>query len=578
MPVTFSRFSFALAVLVLAATTARGQTVQPDTLPRLSPREIEIRGELRVSFPSIARPPLSGFAPAPRLKAIDPDRQPLLPPYRQTDLPPSPLARPTPPALRILVAGPPRRGVLEAGAGSFFSRFGRFYLDTPASEVTSFYASADYEGSYGHRDDATDRRAPYDLARGEVGVRSGSRRLSVEGSVGGFYRSYTLYGARPGFQPALFSSSLDREGYGGHARFGVDVRPRDETSITAALGYSSTFYDSGTFGDLRDERAASEADEARVTFQLGAEQKLEGGLFEAMLDGGTVGLDGSGTPGTEQLYGSAGVAYTFLSPLARFRVGAQLLSTRFKRFDGTFETTLFAPDVRAQLRLAPGVEIYAQNRPYIDANALSALFEASPYLTDRPEVRPTAIPWNAEGGVRAAQGDLQLRAFGGYLRAPRLRYITANVGTSDFEDGSFFDVRYAAGQSIHAGAEARLLLVEGWNAALGGLYRQTELTRTGEPIPYVPAASGWATLGYVTPNQKGRLEVKGTLDGPRYVDARANERLDAYADLDVTGSFDVTPSFTLVARLDNLIPGNRAFWQRYPEAPFTAMAGLSIRW
>ncbi len=571
------RLSLAFCLLTLTPLLLHAQTAKPDTLPRLSPQEIEIRGELRVSFPSIARQPLTGFAPAPRLKIIDPARKPFLPPYRQTNLPPSPLERPMPPPLRVLLAGEPRRGVIEAGAGSYFTRFARFYLDVPASPVTSLYASADYKGSYGHEPFGTEARAPFDQTQGSIGIRSGSRRLSVEGDVGGFYRSYTLYGATPdGSVPAVVAQP-DREGVGGHARVRVDIRPQDATSITAGLHYGSAFYDSGTQGSIREMHLPSEIDETRLTSQLGLQQRLESGLLELGVDGGGVGLDGGGTPGTEQTYASAGGAYTFISPLTRLRIGARLLATNYKRADGTFRTTLFAPDVSAQLRLSQFLEIYAHNRPYVAENDLATLFEEAPYLTERPDVRPTAIPYNAEGGVRVAAGDVQVRGWAGYLQAPRLRYFAQARG-SGFSAGSMVAARYAEGQILSAGADVRVLLVEGLHAALGGKYRSSELARTGQQIPYLPAAEGWASLGYLLPGQKVLVKLVGTLEGTRYSDPREMQRVPPYTDLDASASFEIRPGITLVGRLDNLIPGNREWWRGYPEAAFTAMAGLSVRW
>lgn len=563
-----------LLILLPAVATAQ---VQPDTLPRLSPQEVEIRGELRVSFPSITRSPLSGFAAGPRLKEVPEDRVPFLPPYRQTDLPPSPLSRPTPPPLRILVAGEPRRGVLEAGAGSEFTRFGRFYLDAPASRVTSLYGSAYYEGSDGHRPLDSSVRAPYDQASGQIGVRSGGRRLSVDGNVGGFYRSYTLYGAEPTGADFRAEPQPDREGFGGHAALTVGLHPRDETRISVGLDYRAAAYDTGTRGPLREISSNDEIDETRVSGELALAQRLGLNSVEARFRGGSAGLDGGGTPGTEQTYGDASVAYVVQAPLLRVRLGASLLATRAKRTTGTLSATYVAPDVSAQLQVAPGVEAYVQNVPYVAPNAVATLFEEAPYLAPRPEVRPTAIPYNAEGGVRVASGDVQLRAWAGYQQAKRLRFFVEAPG-SGFEPGAFVTTDYKEGRIFSAGGEARLLRVEGLHASLGGQYRNSELVETIEPIPYVPAAEGWLAAGYVLPGGRLVVEAKGTVEGVRYADLDATVRVPAYVDLDASASYALTPSITVVGRLDNLIPGNRTWWRGYPEASFRAMAGLSIRW
>ncbi len=567
---------FALLFVFPAALAAQ---VRQDTLPRLSPQEVEIRGELRVSFPSIARSPLTGFAAGPRLKEIPADRKPFLPPYRQTDLPPSPLSRPTPPALRILPAAAPRRGLLEAGAGTFFSRFGRFYLDAPASPVTSLYASARYEGSDGHRveQDANSVRAPFDLAEGTLGLRSGGRLLSVDGRVGGFYRSYTLYGAEVDGQLSTARMEPAREGFGGHATLDLGLHPRPETSVEARLSYQASAYDTGLYGRVRQQESRSEIDETRLEGRLGFTQRLGTNFFEVGATGGSAGLDGGGTPGTDQVYADAGGAYTLVGPTLRLRAGVRLLATRAEHATGTARANYIAPDVSVQVVVAQGVEAYAQNLPHIAPNALPELFEQAPYLVQRPVVRPTALPINVEGGVRAAVGDVQLKAWAGFLRAHRMQYFVQRA-EAGYRDGAFVEAAYKEGRVINVGGEVRLLRVEGIQAAVGAQYRNSELTETIEPIPYVPAAQAWATAGYVLPGGKLVAELKGTLEGVRYADLDAQVRVPAYADLDASLQYALTPSIIAVARLDNLLPGNRTWWRGYPEAPFTAMVGLSIRW
>ncbi|MDV7397566.1 hypothetical protein RZS08_39565, partial [Arthrospira platensis SPKY1] len=47
-------------------------------MPDINPRDIEIRGQYRASFPGIQRQPILGFNPKPRVYRIDPNRLPFM--------------------------------------------------------------------------------------------------------------------------------------------------------------------------------------------------------------------------------------------------------------------------------------------------------------------------------------------------------------------------------------------------------------------------------------------------------------------------------------------------------------------
>ena len=53
---------------------------------------------------------------------------------------------------------------------------------------------------------------------------------------------------------------------------------------------------------------------------------------------------------------------------------------------------------------------------------------------------------------------------------------------------------------------------------------------------------------------------------------------DAYLDLDVEASYNVTPLLGVVFRVENISGGNDTRWDNYPESPYVIGAGLRVNW
>jgi outer membrane cobalamin receptor len=67
------------------------------------------------------------------------------------------------------------------------------------------------------------------------------------------------------------------------------------------------------------------------------------------------------------------------------------------------------------------------------------------------------------------------------------------------------------------------------------------------------------------------------IESPRYVDRAEDGQTGTIADLDLAGSYRVTPSLDVVARLENV----GASFERYPgyeRPPTTISAGVRIHW
>ena len=147
--------------------------------PELPPREVEIRGTLEVSLPSLQRQPLMGFNPPPEVPRPPANRRPFIERYKQAsaDLPVSPLGRPQPPSA-LGASYPPAQGQIESLIGRYFSRAVNARLQAPLSDQASFLLRADYRGSEGHEPFETlpDVNAPFDALEALVGVHASGRQ------------------------------------------------------------------------------------------------------------------------------------------------------------------------------------------------------------------------------------------------------------------------------------------------------------------------------------------------------------------------------------------------------------------
>ena len=195
MPVSVRSAALVAALAAPAVAVAQPTTpVRRDSLPPLAPRELEIRGEMRVSLPSIVRPDLDGFGITPAPVALDARHTPREAPYVVRGLPGSPLAPPAAPELPVTLLPVARRGMLEAGAGRDLARFGTAYLSIPLTQETRVTFDAAYDG----HDDRDGRPGSHaDAGRGRLALHTGTGTGTVDVALDARGLSRGLFGAAP---------------------------------------------------------------------------------------------------------------------------------------------------------------------------------------------------------------------------------------------------------------------------------------------------------------------------------------------------------------------------------------------
>jgi outer membrane cobalamin receptor len=118
----------------------------------------------------------------------------------------------------------------------------------------------------------------------------------------------------------------------------------------------------------------------------------------------------------------------------------------------------------------------------------------------------------------------------------------------------------------------------GVEVSLGGNYRNAVLVGPDVAVPYIAPFGGYAVLSYAFADQKGLIQLTGRAAGARYIDTSETTEIDPYVDLDVSASFDLTPSLGLLVSIENMAGAAPERWAGYPQPPFVFTSGLRVQW
>lgn len=550
-------------------------TTDEQQLPEIAPREIEIRGELQLSFPSLQRQPLRGFATPPTVPSVPPDRTAYTASYKQ-QLDTLPESLPAPEAVSQPVSAPqsPKEGLLEFGAGRYLSRFlkGRFSL--PLTDNQRLSVHADYRGTDGHSPfDAADVSTPSDDIEGRVQFESRHEAVTVLADVHGSAKRYTLYG-RPAVVQDTAASPPDRTGTTGGTT--LQVRTHGPVDADLRLSYDQTQY--ATQLDPTDD-ATTTFSEGRLHAAGSATFSLAGVQTRLDLSGFRSSLGGDEPSHTAHSVEGGGSLRFLDTDRAAVRAGG-----RFLAFEAPADPTIagvpsataqyVVPAGRAELALSDGATVYAQNTPGLEKQGLTNLYATNPFAEHAPSLRPTLFTTDAEAGLAVSVGSVRLRATGGYRYAPSYRFFAAPQGPAT----GAFRARYASAEILQGGAELALQGVAGVEASAGVTIRDGTLVGDDVAIPYFSPVVADAMVSISFADQRGLLQTTGTIESPRPIDRAESDEVDTYVHFDLEGSYELTSLLDVVLRVQNLGLGAPKRWARYPRPPASVMAGLRIHW
>ena len=563
------RAAFVLGLAwVVGASPAHAQEPEPaseaDTsLYEIAPREIEIRGRLEVSLPSLERQSLRDLAPTVQVPTLPPTRQPYIGAYKRTlEEIPQQLPEPAPPSDALTPSGRASPAAISVGGGRYLSRFLRGRVHLPISSSESLQLQGDYEGSEGHTPfDTDDAESAFDRATARLQFESRRSAYQLSAALHGFADSYTLYGVQPA------ASIPDRVGLAAGAA--ADLETRGSLPVTLRVAYDEAEYETGdrTFDESRFEAQGS------VAFPLATRSFRLDASFTAS------GLDGNFAADGDVVAFNGGALLTLVdAETYSLDAGARLLT-----FDGIVNPTapattdasaeFFAPFVKGQWRLSPILELYANWTPRLESHGLASTLATNPYVRHGPTLLPTLETTHAEGGARVTAGRVEIRAFAGYRYAPSFRYFLDTASRP-----GRFGVFYDSAEILQGGAQVALSGLEHVHASARLLVRDGALTDTDRAIPNFTPVLGEGSVSVSFLDQKAFLELTGTVESPRYVTRDESEEVGTYADVDLHASYAVTPLLEVMARVQNIGSGTLERWERYPRPPTVISTGVRLRW
>ncbi len=555
-----------------SALAQEDDTTSQQQLPEIAPREIEIRGDLQLSFPSLRRQPLQGFASPPTLPSVPADRTAYTESYKQ-ELDNLPESLPAPEAVSQPVSSPkaPRQGLLGFGGGRYLSRFLNGRLSLPLTSNQRLSVHADYRGTDGHSPfDAVDLSTPSDDVEGRVQFESRHEGVTVLADVHGAAKRYTLYGSPSAAQDTAAS---DRTG----SSVGTTLQLRTHGAVDADLraSYDQTQY--ATEGTATDD-ATTSFSEGRLHAAGTASFSISGVRTRLDLSGSRSSLGGDEPSNTAHSFEGGGSIRFLDSGLGSVRAGGRFLSFGVPVDPTTggapsATATYIVPEGRAELSLSQGTTVYARNAPGLEKQGLSNLYATNPYAEHAAVPRPTLFTTDAEAGVAVALGSVRLQATGGYRYAPSFRFFASAPQTA-----GGFRTDYASAEILQGGAELAFEGVAGVEASAGVAIRDGTLVGDDSAIPYFSPVVADAMVSISFADQRGLFQTTGTIESPRPIDRAGSEEVDTYVSFDLEGSFEVTPLLDVVLRIQNIGPSAPKRWARYPRPPNSVMGGLRIHW
>ena len=551
-------------------------------LPDIAPREVEIRGQLTISFPSLERQPLIGFNPPPRIYRIPPDRIPIIHPYRQplASLPHSSLRKPSTPATQASLPMTPKHSYLRLAAGRYLSRDVQFLYEQPLGKQVAFITELTYTGSNGHRPFADSTlaqwrrvRAPYDSFDGRTGFRYHRGSTALEITLSGLSRKYPVWGTLPdtsGAQPQRNGYSLKPE-----VRFKTQWSTYLHLNASIALSVSKYTTDVPHVPPSPALRYTENLAEASLHMRI----PLLHTAIEAY--GGTGTINRSAWFGRDYQAGHLQLATT----PTRVRnlqatAGAALLYTsgtsgrRYAYLTPTFQLTY---------ALTHTLQLLVQQHPEVQLQSLPALLEINPYTLlrttspDAPVFDPTLYVWDASAGIQWQRGGFRLQVMTGFKQSPNwpIWQVTQLPG--------FFTMRpYRARLTFLkiAGAlvTARRLKTYAQLQIQTGRVQATQTLPEGSVIPYLAPVS--FTLESEIPlwSGKGILALETQLLSRRPTTFANDTFLPATGLLNTSLSYYITSRWGLRLQAQNVTPGQLLWWQGYPEATNILKLGAFLNW
>ena len=572
---------FSISALFFVVGMAFAQ--ETPVLPDLAPRQVEITGELAISFPSLRRQPLIGFNPPPAVPGIPDSRRPYTGQYKQSgaDLPASPLSPPDPPAVSAFASRTAQSGRITLQAGRYLDRFVDADVELYVDDAQSITTSVTYFGTDGHDATPTGGSTERDLFSSDVRWRRTAGPGIMDIRAGLTRNSWNLVGATP--VPGSFSlPSPERTASAVRFSAGWGSRIGTRLPFDATLSWMSSEVETDIFDPTVRDDPSTDRHENRLVGRGHLSLLLSEWVFSVSGTGALSGLDESGSVslGTTR---DADARLTVASPRGRrleLELGATLLA-----FDSDPQRagsiarseSYLVPSGRLTFWLNESTSVFAGSAPGLVRHSSLSLLDANPFTRDEPIILPDLYSIRGFAGLlhTARLTEWEVRA--GFDRAPEFGYYTLSPTPLAGYSAGYYDRRFDELDRFYVESSFALILTPSFHSGISATLQSTELDATGRSAPFMSPVSirPWIQArGF-----GGRLDFSSELlfEASRDRDETGGLETDDYWRLAVQTRYYLRPGFAVTAGLRHAF-SEPDFWYGRPLEDSAVHAGVGWRW
>lgn len=574
---------FVCAMFMLISLVEIEAAAQDVVLPDLAPREVEITGDLTISFPSLRRQPLIGFNPPPRVPEIPNSRAPFTEAYKQpsTELPPSPLRPPAPPAVSSLASRMPSRGYVTATAGRYLDRTVEGVLTLSLSEQSATTLDVTYFGTNGLESGPLNASSARDLFDGKVSWKRMAPGGWFTANAGLTRNAWSLFGAVPGaFSGA--SPNPDRTLTSWFSAVSYDTRAGSRVSSRTHLELGRTLVETDIFDPAVRVDPASARQSQRIL--LDSDVRVPVGTAQILLDvsGALHGFDTGNALNVETLkYGAA--ALTLLTPRDRvltLDIGGMVMGYDSKAqsaADRARHLAWFAPVLRARYWLGGGLFVTGGTHPSLEHTSLKQVYDTNPYVMDEPRILPRMNTVNAYVGVELTSVTFNGSLSAGWADSPSSPFTSTPSSMLRGYASGYFDYDHARTQTAYVEADLTYIASTALEAGVRIRVQDAQLDALDDVQPFVSPfmSRAWVASSFLD----ARLQFLSSIrfESTRSVMPGGPKTGDALVDAELEGNWWIRPELGLTASVRHLF-SEPAFWPGYPLEPTAVRAGLRWRW
>ncbi len=572
---------YTITLCCLFAGLAQAQ--ETPVLPDLAPRQVEITGDLTISFPSLRRQPLIGFNPPPSVPNIPDARRPYTGTYKQSgaELPPSPLAPPAPPPVSAFASREAKSGSITLQAGRYLDRLVDADVELYVDNIQSVTVSVSYFGTDGHDSTPTGGSTDRDLFSSDLRW----RRVAGPGLLGlqaGLTRdSWSLVGATP-VPGALSLPNPERtvSALRLGARWGS--RPGSNLPYDVGLKWTSSEVDTDIFDTAVREDPSTDRHENRLVGSGRVTIPVSSWSLAMKASGALSGLDenGSVSLGTTS---DADARISVATPRGRrleLELGAALLALDSDpQGPGTSSRseTFIVPMGKLRFWLNESTSFFAGSDPGLIRQSSLSILDVNPFIRDEPFILPDLYSIRGYAGFlnTARYTEWEVRA--GFDRAPSFGFHTESLVPLGGYSAGYFDRGIDEMDRFYVESSFAVILSPAFHSGVSATLQQTELDVTGEDVPFISPVSvkPWIQSS----SFGGRLDVYSELlfESARDRDTRGNLETDDYWRFGVQTRYHLRPGFAISVGLRHVF-SEPDFWSGQPLEESAVHAGVGWRW